>query len=231
MAVQIITVVGTYLDAEGTPATGSVSFTPFLVAAEQDTPSMRTQLPVTTELDADGRFSVDLIASDDPSWYTNDNVPYVVQEDVAGDRGGWMTSLDFATYGPTVDITQLPPLGIVPEYYIPVPGPPNVLTVTGTHTIESGLNADVQISGTSARRRRWSSGFPRATPPRSRSRTPSPGRRARTRRLRTSTRAAMWPSSSPSPAATRATRATPAMPPRWMWAPPPPGTRARTRMS
>jgi hypothetical protein len=146
MTLLTVTVTGTYLDANGQPSRGQVSFVPFLSAAELTTPSIRTQDPVTVTLDLAGSFTVELLASNDPTWHTTDPVPYIVTESIDGLHGGWMTLIDHP--GPH-DITNLVALGQVPDVYVPVPGPPNVLTVASTTTGAPGTAADVTIAGSS----------------------------------------------------------------------------------
>lgn len=124
---ELVTVTGTYLLADGVPATGTVSFQPTVVAAYTADPAVITSNAVTVDLDDTGSFTVELLASDDPSWRAVDDlgdpadVPYEIREDITDARVRTFYAYIYAP-GP-VDITELVPVGYPPQFYIPTPGP------------------------------------------------------------------------------------------------------------
>ena len=75
------TVTATYTDATGDPATGTVYLSPVVRVGTSD-PRIVTEKRAWADLDVQGSISIDVLASDDPSWLTDDDeVPYLV-----GDR-------------------------------------------------------------------------------------------------------------------------------------------------
>jgi hypothetical protein len=113
----MVTLTGTYTQADRTPAAGRVTVQPMVTQAHDL--KMVTQAGVTARLDGDGSFSVELIASDDPGWAAGP-MPYVFTEEVEGQLAQWMAFVD----GPgPVNIASLAPLDQAPEMYVPVPGP------------------------------------------------------------------------------------------------------------
>ena len=77
-------VTATYTTAQGTPATGTVYLSPVVRVGTND-PRIITEKRVWADLDVAGSISVDVLASDDPSWLTDgDEVPYLVEERLDG---------------------------------------------------------------------------------------------------------------------------------------------------
>jgi hypothetical protein len=138
-----VTLTGQYGTADIYPGVGYVDIVPAVSQANAKIVVVQDEVRAT--LDGDGRFTVDIIASDDPGWVQGP-IPYIFREYVDGRVAQWMAYVNAA--GP-YDISELVPLEESPDFYVPVPGPPNVLTVQSTTTIMPGLPADVQISGTS----------------------------------------------------------------------------------
>ncbi len=138
-----ITLSGTYGKADVNPGSGYVDIVPMVSQANDKIVIVQEQ--VHADLDGEGRFSVTLIPSDDDGWVSGP-IPYIFREFVNGRTSQWMAYVYAA--GP-YDIADLVPLDEAPDMYIPVPGPPNVLTVQNVITVEPDEPADVKIYGTS----------------------------------------------------------------------------------
>ena len=126
------TVTGTFTlpsnDAEGAPIpdSGTVRFSLAASAVLQDAPpQIVTTADVVVTLDDEGSFSVDLLASDDPLWATEDDVPYVVTLTLSTTRSRY--SVLVPTSVSDVDLADLVPLGSPPEVVV-IPGPAPVIT-------------------------------------------------------------------------------------------------------
>jgi hypothetical protein len=139
----VVTLTGSYGTADTNPGSGYVDIVPMVTQANDKV--VIVQDPVTATLDGEGKISVELIPSDDDGWVSGP-IPYIFREFIDGRVSQWMAYVNAA--GP-YDISELVPLDESPDFYVPVPGPPNVLQVQSTTTILPGLPADVQISGTS----------------------------------------------------------------------------------
>ena len=120
---ELVTVFGLYDGGDGDPATGAVAFWPDIAAPNDDPTRVVTQQESVARLRADGSFEIELVASDDPSWRTDESIPYRVDERIPGlDR----QRLVFILGPGPVDINTLP--DIDPDYdgavEVPVPGLP-----------------------------------------------------------------------------------------------------------
>lgn len=73
------TVTATYTNATGDPASGTVYLSPVARVGTSD-PRIITEKRVWSDLDANGAISIDVLASDDASWLTEEQVPYLVEE-------------------------------------------------------------------------------------------------------------------------------------------------------
>jgi hypothetical protein len=115
-AITPITVSGTYLKADGTPAAGTVTFVPSIAAATDGV--IVPILPLTVTLDEDGAFSTILAATDDADWEAS-GFTYEVREKIqdaaprsysievpAASAGG---ALDLATVAPVAEPNTLTP--------------------------------------------------------------------------------------------------------------------------
>lgn len=76
---------GRYVNLDGTPAQGSVTFTGNVAAIATASQSMVVPSTITANLDADGAFTVSLLATDDPDLRPN-GWTYTVKENFTGGR-------------------------------------------------------------------------------------------------------------------------------------------------
>ncbi|PWU50660.1 hypothetical protein DLJ47_23525 [Micromonospora sp. S4605] len=76
---------GRYVNLDGTPAQGSVTFTGNVAAVATASQSMVVPSTITANLDADGAFTVSLLATDDPDLRPN-GWTYTVKENFTGGR-------------------------------------------------------------------------------------------------------------------------------------------------
>lgn len=104
-----ITLTGTYVDLQGLPISGSVSFTPQSIIKDTDQNQIIINTPVTATLDANGSFSVVLPVTDD-SDVAPQPFAYQVEEVFTGGRtffitipGGGSATQDIADFAPAVD--------------------------------------------------------------------------------------------------------------------------------
>lgn len=116
-----ITVTGTYVDFNGNPMTGAVTFTPSADLVDAGASEFLSPGPITLQLDSSGHFSTTLICTDNtnlqpPGWV------YIVTESVRGTRT-YPIALPH-TLGSSVDLTAVVP--------IPVTSGSTVLTLTGS---------------------------------------------------------------------------------------------------
>ena len=93
-AVSTATVVGTFLDLAGNPATGTVTFEAApcrLVDSADDV--ILLGLPIVATLDVAGHFEIELVATDDPDLNPVDWT-YLVTERVTAPTYGWRWAMD-----------------------------------------------------------------------------------------------------------------------------------------
>lgn len=121
-----VTVTGCYARSDGSPHAGVVTFAPVLstVMRDSDEAAIVTTSIVEAVLDADGCFTVDLLASDDPGWQVDSGmVAYKVREKLVGVRENGSYRILVIGPGP-VDITDLQPAPCDDvTAIIPSPGP------------------------------------------------------------------------------------------------------------
>jgi hypothetical protein len=106
VALNKVTVTGTYVDGEGNPLTGTVQFTPSSALADPADQLVIRQLPVTAVLSAEGTISCPLYATDNaalaPSGWT-----WTVTEAIGSlPEATWQFALPHAS-GATQDISEL----------------------------------------------------------------------------------------------------------------------------
>jgi hypothetical protein len=111
MAIEV-EVRGRYLHADGAPATGRVKFIPrsFVVSTVDDT--VCPPVPVVVDLDAEGRFTVDLRATDDPDAEPT-GWTYAVRLYIngwTGERGGFDMAVPASAAGTGFDIADVTPV-------------------------------------------------------------------------------------------------------------------------
>lgn len=154
------TVSATYLDAAGTPASGTVYLSP-VIRAGTSSQEVVTEKRVWADLDAGGSIALDVLASDDALWLTDSDVPYLVEER--------LTQLPFRSYwvivpAGGVDLADVQPLDpddirVVSVGQVGADGPPGpqgergdpgpaTITVGTTSTGPEGSDASVANSGT-----------------------------------------------------------------------------------
>jgi hypothetical protein len=92
---DLVTVTGTFRSADDLPRAGRVTFMPLVPAAHSLAPAIVTRAFVSAELDEDGQFSLEVVASDDPEWGLDDatmadgGMPYQVSLRVDGLRDSY----------------------------------------------------------------------------------------------------------------------------------------------
>ena len=124
MTDTLITVTGTYVDAHDTPLSGRVTFAPLIQAGNADPKRIVTTKRVSADLDVDGAFTVDLIASDDADWQTDGAVYYRVEEWLADGTPVNRYVVALPAAGGTVDLADVQPVSDPQDVLAyPVPGP------------------------------------------------------------------------------------------------------------
>lgn len=121
------TVTATYTNAAGDPAVGTVYLSPVARVGTSD-PRIVTEKRVWADLDAVGGLSIDVLASDDPSWLTEQPVPYLVEEHLTHVplRAYWVivptTGIDLADAQP-LDPEDIRVVAVAGEGLAGPPGP------------------------------------------------------------------------------------------------------------
>jgi hypothetical protein len=131
-----VTVSGTYITADGSLATGTVSFTPTVWLRDDTGDVVVPQLPVVATL-VNGEFTVELIATDDTD--VDQNWAYVVTETINGATTSKTVLLPATS--PTVDMAELEPV-IDPTQYSDIRGPRGYSVLSGTTAPSAGTGED-----------------------------------------------------------------------------------------
>jgi hypothetical protein len=119
---NLVTVTGRFLNASRYPLRGTVIFSPCVPAPLGDlAPAVVTDIPVTAPLNSAGIFNVTLVASDDPEWHTDCEVPYEVDIRVEGIRHSYHAMIPAPGPWDIVDLIQLEQAPNVAT--VPTPGP------------------------------------------------------------------------------------------------------------
>jgi hypothetical protein len=105
----IITVKGTYLKLDGTPETGSITFTSKVYVLYSEDEFSVVPSDKTVALDSDGSFEIDLPASNDPDW-TPVGWRYTVSTKVSGDYSVFQTVIPYDAPGGEVFMNDLLPV-------------------------------------------------------------------------------------------------------------------------
>lgn len=132
--ISIVTVTGTYIDGDGFPESGFLTFRPSVDTVRDPANNQVVKLIIgQATLDGDGKISIDLVATDDPdiiptNWY------YIVTERISGrDQRSWYITLSSALT--TIDIADIPE--------VTDPSAPSYPAVTTAVTSVVGLVGDV----------------------------------------------------------------------------------------
>jgi hypothetical protein len=117
-SIPVVRVQGKYLNLEGDPLSGSVTFSipALLTFADED---LFVAGPVIAKLDENGFFSVHLPATDAPGMNPN-GWTYSVKESIAGVARSYSLLLPTGT---DVDLADVAPADPATPNYVPVPGP------------------------------------------------------------------------------------------------------------
>jgi len=129
-----VTVTGRYIDHNGSPVRGSVTFDTDYYVLDAGENVVVIEAPITANLDATGSFSVDLIATDDPDM-TPTGWTWTLTPNFTG-----AFPLEFAlpaSLAPTTDITVLSPA-------LPNPDP------VYSYVLTSAINAPNGVAGLTA---------------------------------------------------------------------------------
>lgn len=132
-----VTVTGSYITADGTPASGTVSFTPTVWLRDDTGDVVVPQLPVVATLNASGAFTEVLIATDDTN--VDQNWAYVVTETINGVTQTKTVLLPATS--PTVDMAELEPV-IDPTQYSDIRGPRGYSVLNGSGAPSAGTGED-----------------------------------------------------------------------------------------
>jgi hypothetical protein len=103
--IATVTLEGTYVDLNGDPISGSIRFTPNVIVKDKDYNQILIKRGVTETLDAQGKFSTSLPATDD-SDLTPYPFAYQVEELFSGGRTFYLV-LPVSSSGTTQDIADL----------------------------------------------------------------------------------------------------------------------------
>lgn len=109
-----VTLSGTYLRGDLTPASGNVTFVPSVTVADPSGPAVVATSTVTAPLDATGSFSTTLAATDDVATSPTGWV-YTVVESIDGTVRSYQVELPHAT--PVANIADLTPAVSVPAVF------------------------------------------------------------------------------------------------------------------
>jgi hypothetical protein len=144
-----ITVTGKYLAPDGTALSGYLLFTPSIKAADSTDNAIVPVAPYKVTLDANGAFSVALMATDDPQW-NDPGWTYEVQEVITTTQGvrkksTYNIEVPAASAGGTLDmadavVVDLP--GTPSQYLLKAGG-----TMTGNIITASGVNITMANNG------------------------------------------------------------------------------------
>ncbi|NGO73982.1 phage tail protein, partial [Streptomyces sp. SB3404] len=120
--IPTVTVTGRYLTPEGHPVSGSVEFRPpsMLTHAESD---LILGGPSVAPLDAEGRLSIELPATDAAGWNPAEWT-YTVTEQLTGVGTRRVYQIVLPQAVPTVDLADISPVDPGTPDYVAVPGPP-----------------------------------------------------------------------------------------------------------
>ncbi|MDT0610100.1 phage tail protein [Streptomyces lancefieldiae] len=154
-SIPTVTVTARYLTPDGRPMSGTVEFRPpaLLTHAEAD---LFLGGPTRATLDAEGRISVVLPATDGPGWNPVDWT-YTVTEKLAGlARGGRTYQIALSAALPAVDLADIAPADPGTPQYVAVPGPPGPAGELGpqgpagpagaVHSVNGHTEADIVLS-------------------------------------------------------------------------------------
>jgi hypothetical protein len=153
--IPTVTVTARYMTPDGRPMSGTVEFRPpaLLTHAEED---LFLGGPTRSTLDAEGRISVVLPATDAPGWNPT-AWTYTVTEKLAGlARGGRTYQIALAAAVPVVDLADISPADPGTPQYVAVPGPPGPAGELGpqgpagpagaVHSVNGHTEADILLS-------------------------------------------------------------------------------------
>lgn len=153
--IPTVTVTARYMTPDGRPMSGTVEFRPpaLLTHAEED---LFLGGPTRATLDAEGRISVVLPATDAPGWNPA-AWTYTVTEKLAGlARGGRVYQIVLAAAVPAVDLADIAPADPGTPQYVAVPGPPGPAGELGpegpagpagtVHSVNGHTEADIVLS-------------------------------------------------------------------------------------
>ncbi|GGZ13452.1 phage tail protein [Streptomyces nitrosporeus] len=152
--IPTVTVTARYMTPDGRPMSGTVEFRPpaLLTHAEED---LFLGGPTRATLDAEGRISVVLPATDAPGWNPA-TWTYTVTEKLAGlARGGRAYQIVLASDVPAVDLADIAPADPNTPQYVAVPGPAGPVGAPGpqgpagpagaVHSVNGHTEADIVL--------------------------------------------------------------------------------------
>ncbi|HEX7050013.1 MAG TPA: glycosyl hydrolase family 28-related protein [Longimicrobiales bacterium] len=131
MALTTITVTARYQDAEGNPASGTVTFRLSTALLDSDGNVIVPPRPIVATLDATGAIAQPLVATNDPTTQPA-GVTYQVIERVGGETRVYAVEVPFDAPGGTVDLADLAPVTDATITYGLVKTP----SVAGQNTIQ-----------------------------------------------------------------------------------------------
>lgn len=148
--IATVVVSGRYIRPDGTPLVGSITFEPpvHLMFPTADAISVG---PATAALDANGAFTITLIATDVPGMQPQDWTYTVVERLYQTTGRTYHIALPAAT--PAVDLADIVPADPADGNYIPITGPPGkngsqIYSGAGTPSSTVGADGDYYIDTT-----------------------------------------------------------------------------------
>ena len=131
-----VNVRGRYVYLDGTPVQGSIRFTGKVVATSAATDTIIVPASITVQLDANGQFSVDLPATDDPDILPGGWTYRVTEQFTGGGGRTFEMDVPIAAQATGIDLSDVAPTG--PSK----PGDPNVfVTLTAFNETLSEIQA------------------------------------------------------------------------------------------
>jgi hypothetical protein len=150
--ITMVTVTNTYVKSDGSPASGTVTFTP-AIRGTTDNITL-PQIPLNVKLDEDGEISVSLAATDDADWSATD-FTYTVTEQIDGaPKRSFSIEVPAATVG-DLDLATVSPVEnpTIPPAYATIESATAIFTnPTGSDTAEVQIPKNAVVTAVKGKR-------------------------------------------------------------------------------
>lgn len=119
MAVTLITVSGTFTEADGTPEVGKIFLISDIIIQSSSENAMVGPLNYEAELDEDGHFEVEVAATNDPDWAPL-NFTYLVKEKLTNGTRTYRIAVPYDSAGAALNLADVSPVqdNPDPEMYV-----------------------------------------------------------------------------------------------------------------